>query len=112
MIVRYALFEGQVHAGREAEFRAFVKDRLVPLWTRFPGALEVRVLDGLERDDGAPTYALALAIRYADLASCKRALDSAVRFESRAETATLLQMFTGHVHHHIFNVMEYPVIDG
>ena len=32
-----------------AEFRAFVKERLVPLWTRFPGAQEVRVLDGMSR---------------------------------------------------------------
>ena len=42
MIIRYALFEGKIHEGREAEFRAFVKERLVPLWTKFPGAEEVR----------------------------------------------------------------------
>lgn len=109
MIVRYALFEGQIHEGKEAAFRAFVKEKLVPLWTRFPTATEVRVLDGIERDDGAPTYAMALAICYPDLESCKRALDSAARFQSRQETATLLEMFTGRVHHHIFDLAEYPV---
>jgi hypothetical protein len=31
MIIRYALFEGEIHLGREAEFRRFVKERLVPL---------------------------------------------------------------------------------
>ncbi len=67
MIIRYALFEGHIHAGRENEFRAFVKERLVPLWTQFPGAEEVRVLDGTDRDAGAPHYAMALAIRYPDM---------------------------------------------
>ena len=66
MIIRYALFEGVIHAGREQEFRAFVKERLVPLWMQFPGAEEVRVLDGTDRDAGAPwsaaTYGLPAAV--------------------------------------------------
>lgn len=107
MIIRYALFEGEIHAGREAEFRAFVKDRLVPLWTRFPGAEEVRVLDGLSRDDGAPTYAMALAIRYPDMAAVETALQAPVRFESREVTGELLKLFTGKVHHHVFSANEY-----
>ena len=107
MIIRYALFEGTIHAGREAEFRAFVKDRLVPLWTRFPGAEEVRVLDGLGRDEGAPTYAMALAIRYPDMAAVEMALQSPVRFESRELTGELLKMFTGRVHHHVFDGNDY-----
>ena len=44
MIVRQALFEGVVHQGREPEFRAYVADRLLPLWRHFPGVREVRVL--------------------------------------------------------------------
>jgi len=107
MIIRYALFEGTIHKGREAEFRAFVKQRLVPLWTQFPGAQEVRVLDGLERDEGAPEYAMALAIRYPDMAAVDKALQSDVRSQSRAVTGELLQMFTGRVHHHVFAAAEY-----
>jgi hypothetical protein len=107
MIIRYALFEGEIHPGREAEFRGFVKERLVPLWTRFPGAEEIRVLDGAGRDDGAPAYAMALAIRYPDMEACNRALASDVRRESRAVTAELLTMFTGRVHHHLFEAAEY-----
>lgn len=107
MIIRYALFEGTIHDGREAEFRAFVKERLVPLWTQFPGAQEVRVLDGLDRDEGAPTYAMALAIRYPDMAAVETALQSPVRFESRQVTGELLKMFTGRVHHHLFEANEY-----
>jgi hypothetical protein len=107
MIIRYALFEGTIHEGREAEFRTFVKERLVPLWTQFPGAEEVRVLDGLDRDEGAPTYAMALAIRYPDMAAVEKALQSPVRFESREVTGEVLKMFTGRVHHHVFEANDY-----
>ncbi len=107
MIIRYALFEGEIHAGKEEEFRAFVKTRLVPLWTQFPGAQEVRVLDGLERDEGAPVYAMALAIRYPDMAAVNVALNSPFRAESREVTGDLLKMFTGKVHHHVFAAREY-----
>jgi hypothetical protein len=107
MIIRYALFEGEIHAGMEEQFRAFVKERLVPLWTRFPGAEEIRVLDGLNRDEGAPVYAMALAIRYPDMAAVEQALASDVRVESRAVTGELLKMFTGKVHHHLFSANEY-----
>ncbi len=107
MIVRYALFEGEIHAGKEAEFRAFVKDRLVPLWTQFPGAEEVRVLDGVDRDEGAPAYAMALAVRYPDMDAVDKALQSDVRFESREVSGELLKMFTGRVHHHLFTANDY-----
>ena len=102
MIIRYALFEGTIHDGREAAFRQFVRDRLVPLWTRFPGATAVSVQFGTERDEAAPTYAMALAISYPDMESCNRALQSDVRMESRKVTGELLEMFTGRVHHHVF----------
>lgn len=107
MIIRYALFEGTIHEGRETEFRAFVKERLVPLWTQFPGAEEVRVMDGIDRDEGAPVYAMVLAIRYPDMAAVDKALNSKVRFQSREVTGELLKLFTGKVHHHLFSANEY-----
>ena len=107
MITRYAFFEGQIHAGREAEFRSFVVERLVPLWTQFPGALEVRVLHEVERDEGAPPYAMILAIRYPGRAEVERALESPVRYESREVTRELLAMFKGTVHHHICETADY-----
>ncbi|MGR9286770.1 hypothetical protein [Rhizobium leguminosarum] len=107
MIIRYALFEGEIHPGKEGEFREFVRQRLVPLWTKFPGAEEIRVLDGMERDEGAPIYAMALAIRYPDMDAVNAALLSDVRSESREVTGELLQLFTGKVHHHVFAANEY-----
>lgn len=107
MIIRYALFEGEIHPGKEGEFREFVRQRLVPLWTKFPGAEEIRVLDGMERDEGAPIYAMALAIRYPDMDAVNAALLSDVRSDSREVTGELLQLFTGKVHHHVFAANEY-----
>jgi hypothetical protein len=112
MIIRYALFEGEIHSGREEDFRAFVKERLVPLWTQFPGAEEVRVLDGTDRDEGAPHYAMALAIRYPDMAAVDKALLSDVRAQSREVTGELLKLFTGKVHHHVFEAHEYAPSGG
>ena len=56
MITRYALFEGAVKPGQTEAFRTAVKDRLVPLWTQFPGASEVRVMFSDDRDEGAPEF--------------------------------------------------------
>lgn len=108
MLIRYALFEGQIHAGREADFRHFVEERLVPLWTKFPGAEDVGVQFGVERDDGAPVYAMVLAIRYPDASALERALKSDVRAQSREVTGELLKMFSGRVHHHVFEATVYP----
>ena len=110
VIIRYALFEGKIHEGREEEFRTFVKEKLVPLWTKFPGAEEVRVLDGMDRDEGAPEYAMALAIRYPDMDAVNAALKSDVRFQSRDVTGELLKLFTGRVHHHVFHASEYSTM--
>ncbi len=102
MIIRQAFFEGTIHAGREAEFRAFVEQRLIPMWQRFPRAREVRVMFNLSRDDGAPSFPLSLAMAFDDEAALAVALDAPIRMESRAVTGELMQMFDGHIHHHIF----------
>jgi hypothetical protein len=106
MIVRQAFFEGAIHEGREAEFRRFVEERLMPMWRRFPGARDVRVMFACERDDGAPPFALSLAMVFDDEAALAAALEAPVRFESRAVTAELMRMFDGRIHHHVFELKE------
>ena len=54
MFIRCAFFKGRVKPGMEQAFDRHVHETLVPLWTRFPGALEVRVLRQLESDVGDP----------------------------------------------------------
>lgn len=60
MIVRQALFEGIIHPGREQAFRDYVEEKLLPLWQAFPGVREVRVLHAVDRDEGAPVFAMIL----------------------------------------------------
>jgi hypothetical protein len=44
MFKRLAFFEGAIAHGREVDFDAYINERLVPLWTRFPGATRVEIL--------------------------------------------------------------------
>jgi hypothetical protein len=42
--------------------------------------------------------------------ACNRALQSDVRLQSREVTGELLKMFTGRVHHHVFEANEYAPV--
>jgi hypothetical protein len=106
MIIRQAFFEGSIHAGQEAAFRAYVAETLMPMWLQFPGVREVRVLYNIERDEGAPAYAMALSTMYDSREALAAALESPVRYESREATKGLLAMFDGHIHHHVFDLAE------
>lgn len=102
MITRLAIFEGSVREGREDAFRAYVNERLVPLWRRFEGAAEVRVLFAEERDPKAREIPLILAITYPDHAAMARALASPARYESRDLLPELFErLFDGSLHHHV-----------
>jgi antibiotic biosynthesis monooxygenase (ABM) superfamily enzyme len=104
MLIRCAFFEGRVKPGQEEAFATFVKDRLLPLWTRFPGAEEVRVLRQTDSDTEEPHYAMVLQIRYPDNAAIEKALKSNVRNQSRVETVDLVKMFDGRIFHTVFEV--------
>ena len=107
MITRYALFEGRVHAGREAAFREAILAEVAPMWRAFPGALAVRICFAESRDEGAPEYPLILAVSYKDMAAVEAALASPIRARSRAATeAVLARYFTGRVHHHVTSAHE------
>jgi hypothetical protein len=102
MYIRCAFFEGRVKPGCDDAFAIFVKERLVPLWTQFPGATEVRVLRQRESDTSDPHYAMVLSIKYPSLAAIEEALKSDVRTQSRTETAELVKLFEGRIFHTVF----------
>lgn len=106
MIIRQALFEGTVHAGQEEAFKLYIAEKLMPLWLAFPGVREVRVLHAVERDEGAAPLAMILSTAYDDREALARALASTVRYESREVTKGLLEMFDGHIHHHVFELAQ------
>ncbi|HRX36286.1 MAG TPA: hypothetical protein P5337_07800 [Aestuariivirga sp.] len=110
MFIRCAFFEGRVKPGCDEAFAAFVRERLVPLWTRFPGATEVRVLRQQDSDTDHPHYAMVLAIKYPSQAAIEDALKSDVRNQSREETAELVKMFDGRIFHTVFETAHDAVL--
>jgi hypothetical protein len=102
MFRRLAFFEGSIAHGREADFDAYINERLVPLWTRFPGAIAVETLREVEAEDGAHRYPLILHITYRSRTAIEEALASDVRLESREVTKGLLAMFEGRVFHVVY----------
>lgn len=109
MYIRCAFFEGRVRDGQHEAFTTFVRDRLVPLWTKFPGAEEVRVLRQEQADVAEPHYELVLAIRYPSLAAIEAALKSDIRTRSRVETMELVKMFDGRIFHTVFKADQFPL---
>ncbi|MEM7695945.1 MAG: hypothetical protein AAF318_15970 [Pseudomonadota bacterium] len=108
MITRFALFEGTVAPENVAAFRAAVRDRLVPLWTAFPGHTDVRVMFSDDRDEGAPEFPLILAITYPDAATMEGALQSDARWQSKAVTGEIVDAyFEGRIHHHVTQLNAY-----
>ena len=108
MITRYALFEGSVKSGMTEAFHKAVTDRLVPLWRKFPGNTDVRVMFGQDRDAGAPEFPLILAITYPDIETMEAALTSDARNQSKDVTGQVVAaFFEGHIHHHVMRGTEY-----
>ena len=108
MITRFALFEGSVKPGQTDAFRAAVLERLVPMWTQFPGNIDVRVMFSDDRDEGAPEFPLILAITYPDAAAMESALGSPFRAESRDVTGEIVaEHFDGRIHHHVTQLNEF-----
>jgi len=109
MITRFALFEGSVKPDQVEAFRTAVKERLVPLWTQFPGNAGVRVMFSDDRDEGAPEFPLILAITYPDTATMEAALKAPARFQSKEVTGQIVDdYFEGRIHHHVTQLNDYP----
>lgn len=108
MITRFALFEGAIKPGQTEAFRAAVKERLVPLWTQFPGNTDVCVMFSNDRDEGAPEFPLILAISYPDISTMDAALEAPARYKSKDVTGEIVaEFFDGRIHHHVTERHEY-----
>jgi hypothetical protein len=102
MITRFALFEGHIKPHDVEAFRAAILKDVLPHWNSFPGIIAVRVCFENERDEGAPTLPLILAISYPNRKAVDIALASPERALAKEATeAILARYFTGKVHHHI-----------
>ncbi len=102
MIVRFAVFEGAVHAENTQNFRNAVLERVVPRWKAMPYVQSVSVNFEVSRDEGAPNYPLIVAISYPDLGAMKDALASVEREQTKFEADKVMaEYFTGTLHHHV-----------
>jgi len=106
MFIRCAFFQGNVKPGMEDAFNRYIREKLVPLWTRFPGAQEVRQV---ESDVNDPHFGMVLSVRYPSRESIEIALASAVRLKSREVSKDLIAMFDGTVFHTVFSADEYAL---
>lgn len=109
MFIRCAFFQGEVKPGMEDAFNSYIRDKLVPLWTRFPGAQEVRVLRQVESDVDNPHFGMVLSVRYPSREAIAIALASEVRMTSREVSKDLIAMFDGSVFHTVFSADEYAL---
>ena len=107
MLKRHAFFEGAIRPGCEAAFDAYVKEKLVPMWTNFPRALKVEVLREVEAEEGSHRYPMVLAIAYPDLPAIDEALGSPVRAQSREATKGLFDYFEGRIFHVVYRVDDH-----
>ena len=107
MLKRLAFFEGAIRPGREADLDAYVTEKLVPLWTKFPKAVRVEVLREVDAEDGSHRYPMVLEITYPDRAAVEDALASAVRAQSREVTKGLGQFFDGRIFHVLYGLGEH-----
>jgi len=99
MITRTAIFEGRIKEGFEERFFAEVRERLAPLWQRFPHASNVRLLRVAAADADAPAIVMIQQVDYPSTAALEEALASPVRTEARAITMELMTMFEGRFYH-------------
>ena len=83
MLLKQALFLGQVKTGQEAAMRAYVESDLAPLWRQFAGARRVEVLYGVQQDPKGPEIPLVLSVLYENQAKIEQAMASPARTESR-----------------------------
>ena len=109
MFIRCAFFQGEVKPGMEDAFNRYIRDKLVPLWTRFPGSQEVRVLRQVESDVDKPHFGMVLSVRYPSREAIAIALASEVRMTSREVSKDLIAMFDGSVFHTVFSADEYAL---
>ena len=109
MFIRCAFFQGNVKPGMAQAFNNYIRKELVPLWTRFPGAQEVRVLRQVESDVADPHFGMVLSVRYPTRESIEIALASEVRLQSREVSKDLIAMFDGTVFHTVFSADDYAL---
>lgn len=112
MFIRCAFFQGHVKPDMQEAFDAHIKAELHALWTRFPHVEEVRLLREVESDRADTHLELVIAMKFASREHIVEALESDIRYASKAASKPLIDMFDGHVFHTVFAADQLPIPTG
>lgn len=102
MYTRCAFFRGRTKPGQQAAFDAHIEAELVALWTRFPHVQDVRLLREVESDEPDTHFELVIQMRFPSREAIAEALASDVRWQSKAASQRLFELFDGDVFHTVF----------
>jgi hypothetical protein len=111
-VVRMAFFEGALKPGREVEFHAYAREKLVPLWTSFPNLRAFRMLTEGTTDDGAYSFVLVLEFAYDSREAMAETMASPIRMQSREVTKGLFEFFDGRISHRVFDAADLSPAKG
>lgn len=107
MFIRCAFFKGRIIQGMEKKFHLHWQNNLVPLWSKFPHLLELRVMCEVESDDPENPFPLVMVMKFSSRTDIEEALSSSTRWESKETSKELLKMFKGKVIHTIFDTKQF-----
>ncbi|MET3598324.1 hypothetical protein [Martelella mangrovi] len=102
MFTRSAIFRGRIKPGREDEFYAAVRERLVPAWSQMLHARAVRVYRPRQCEAGEEDVFLVQEIDYPSLAHIEEALSSPRREAAVAALASVRALYDGEHRHIIY----------
>ena len=104
MLTKYAFFAGTLKSGCEDEMKAFIDEKLAPLWREFQPSREVRILYGYEQEPKGPTIPLVLAVTYENTEAMAKAMESKARHVAREILPELYDQFFEEVDlwHYVF----------
>ena len=106
MYTRSAIFEGSILPGKEEEFYAAVRERLLPAWRGMLHATAVRLYRPVRRDEGTASVFLVQEIDYPSLEAIDEALASPRREAAAAALASVQHLYQGRHYHYVYQKLE------
>ena len=102
MYTRSAIFEGRILPGKEEEFYAAARERLLPAWRQMLHATDVRLYRPVRRDDGTAEVFLVQEIDYPSLEAIDEALRSPRREAASEALSSVQHLYEGRHYHYVY----------
>jgi antibiotic biosynthesis monooxygenase (ABM) superfamily enzyme len=104
MIVRTAMFVGNVDPHRQEAFDRTVQVEALPLLQALPGVIEANVLRTLDQEEGLPAIYQIYQLRFQDRAAMEAMFESAERLAVHDIMSRILPWFEGTIVHLVSEV--------